>query len=87
MASARRGYPWTTLRSSSRRLVQTTLTPIKHKLKNCSMMKNFMASGSLTRGMELDEVPEEGDVTPFPREDAVMMIYDGCPPAGDVPHV
>jgi hypothetical protein len=33
------------------------------------MMKNFMASGSLARGMEVDEVPNEGDTTPFPRED------------------
>jgi hypothetical protein len=30
------------------------------------MMKNFMASGSLTRGMEVDEVPNEGEAMPFP---------------------
>jgi hypothetical protein len=53
--------------------------PIKHKLRDCSMMKNFMASGSLNRGMEVDEVPDESDVTPFPRDDVVMMIYDGRP--------
>jgi hypothetical protein len=52
--------------------------PIKHKLWDCGMMKNFMASGSITRGMELDE----GDVTPFPVEDTAMMIYDGCPSLG-----
>jgi hypothetical protein len=52
---------------------------IKHKLRDCSMMKNFMASRSLNRGMEVDEVPDESDVTPFPRDDAVMMIYDGRP--------
>jgi hypothetical protein len=33
--------------------------PIKHKHKDCDMMKNFMISGSFTRGMELDEVPDE----------------------------
>jgi hypothetical protein len=40
-------------------------------------MKNFMASRSLTRGMEVDEVPNKGETMPFPREDEVMMIYDG----------
>jgi hypothetical protein len=61
--------------------------PIKHKLRDYSMMKNFMASRSLTRGLELDEVPDEGDATPFPGEDAVMTIYDGRPSQGDAPHV
>jgi hypothetical protein len=53
--------------------------PFKHKLRNCGMMKNFMASESLIRGMELDKVPDEGNAMPFPREDAVMTIYDGRP--------
>jgi hypothetical protein len=56
--------------------------PIKHKLKDCIMMMNFMASGSLARGMEVDKVLDEGNTTPFLREDAVMMIYDGCPSLG-----
>jgi hypothetical protein len=46
------------------------------------MMKKFMASGSITRGMELNEVPNEGDVMPFPGEDTVMTTYDGCPSPG-----
>jgi hypothetical protein len=46
------------------------------------MMKNFMALGSFTQGMELNEVPNEGDMMPFPREDAVMTIYDGPPSPG-----
>jgi hypothetical protein len=29
--------------------------------------------------MEVDEVPIEGDVAPFPREDGVMIIYDRHP--------
>jgi hypothetical protein len=61
--------------------------PIKHKLRDCGMMKNFMASGSLTRGMELDKIPDKGDATPFPGEDAVMMVYNGRPPLGDVSRV
>jgi hypothetical protein len=56
--------------------------PIKYKLRDCSMMKNFIASGSLARGMEINEVPNEGDMTPFLREDIVMMIYDGHPSSG-----
>jgi hypothetical protein len=33
------------------------------------MMKSFITSGSLSRGMEVDEVPDEGGTTPFPGED------------------
>jgi hypothetical protein len=46
------------------------------------MMKNFMASGSLTQAMEADEVLDEGGTMPFPGEDVVMMIYDGSPSPG-----
>jgi hypothetical protein len=56
--------------------------PIKQKLRDYNMMKNFMASRSLPRGMELDEAPNEGGATPFPREDEVMTIYDGHPLPG-----
>jgi hypothetical protein len=52
---------------------------IKHKLQHCSLMKSFMTTGSLSRGMEIDEAPIEGDATPFPREDAVMMIFERHP--------
>jgi hypothetical protein len=31
--------------------------PIKHKLKDCGMMKNFMTSGSLTKGKEPKGIP------------------------------
>jgi hypothetical protein len=54
---------------------------VKHKLRDCGMMTNFMASGSITRGMEVNEVPNEGNTTPFLGEDAVMVIYNGCPSA------
>jgi hypothetical protein len=53
--------------------------PVKHKLRDCNMMKSFMASGSLARGMEVDEALDESNRPPFPREDTMMMIYDGCP--------
>jgi hypothetical protein len=53
--------------------------PIKHKLKDYNMMKNFMISGSLTEGMELDEDSGESYMMPFPWEETVMTVYDGCP--------
>jgi hypothetical protein len=56
--------------------------PIKHKLRDCGMMNNFLASGSRVRGMEVDEVPNEGDTMPFPGEDVVMVIYNGRPRRG-----
>jgi hypothetical protein len=43
-------------------------------------MKNFMILGSLTWGIELNEVPDKSDKMPFPGEAAVMMIYSGHPP-------
>jgi hypothetical protein len=51
---------------------------VKHKLKNCDMMKNFTTLGTLTRGSKLEEDPGGSDMTPFPGKDAVMMVYDGC---------
>jgi hypothetical protein len=54
--------------------------PVKHKLKDCDMIKNFMVSGFLTQGMELDKVSSRRNTTPFTEEDAVMTIYDGRPP-------
>jgi hypothetical protein len=55
--------------------------PVKHKLRVCGMM-NCMASGSLARGMEVNEVPDESVTISFPGEDTIMMIYDGYPLLG-----
>jgi hypothetical protein len=43
-------------------------------------MRSFMTSRSLTWGAELDEEPDGSDMTPFPKENAVMMVYRGPPP-------
>jgi hypothetical protein len=56
--------------------------PINHKFKDCRMMKDFMTSGSLTQGKELEEDPGGRDTTSFPREDAVITVYNGHPPPG-----
>jgi hypothetical protein len=55
---------------------------IKHKLKDYGMMKNFITSGSLTRDKEPEEDMGKSDSTPFNEEDAVMMVYGGCPLLG-----
>jgi hypothetical protein len=56
--------------------------PIKHKLRDCDMMKKFMASRSITQGVELNEDSNKGDMMPFPGEDAFMTIYVGRPSLG-----
>jgi hypothetical protein len=42
-------------------------------------MKNFMTTGSLSQGMEVDKAPLEGDVAHFPGEDVVMTIFERHP--------
>jgi hypothetical protein len=56
--------------------------PIKHKLKDYDMMKKFRVLGYLTQGMELNEDPSGSDTMCFPKEDAVVMVYDGHPYQG-----
>jgi hypothetical protein len=56
--------------------------PIKHKLKECGMMKNFMTTGALTKGKEPKGDSGRKGVTPYPEEEVVMVIYDGCPTGG-----
>jgi hypothetical protein len=55
---------------------------IRHKLKDCDMMRSFLTSGSLTWGAELDEGPDGSDTMPFPEKNVIMMVYGGCPPSG-----
>jgi hypothetical protein len=58
--------------------------PVKHKLGDGGKIKSFIISGSLTQDMEPEEDPRGGDVMPFPREDVVMTVCDGCPLLGGV---
>jgi hypothetical protein len=48
---------------------------IKHKLKECGMMRNFMTLGALTKGKEPEGDPGGKGETPFLGKEAVMMIY------------
>jgi hypothetical protein len=56
--------------------------PVRHKLKDCGMMRSFMTSRSLSWGVELDEGPDGSDTMPFNGENVVLTVYGGCPPLG-----
>jgi hypothetical protein len=56
--------------------------PIRHKLKDCGMMRSFMTSRLLTWGAELNEGSNGSDTTPFPRENVILTVYRGRPPLG-----
>jgi hypothetical protein len=55
---------------------------VRHKLKDCDMMKSFMILGSPTRVTGLNEDLGGSFTMPFPGENVVMMVYGGCPPPG-----
>jgi hypothetical protein len=52
---------------------------VRHKLKDCNVMRSFMTLGSLTWGLELNEGPNESDTSPFDEENTVMTVYGGRP--------
>jgi hypothetical protein len=49
---------------------------IKHKFKECTMIKNFMTTRALTKGKKREGDPGAKAIAPFPREEAVKSIYD-----------
>jgi hypothetical protein len=60
--------------------------PIKHKLKECTMMKNYMTTGTFARGKKPEGDPTGKATAPFFEEKAVMSIYGGpAPPPPRVP--
>jgi hypothetical protein len=54
--------------------------PIKHKLKECTMMKNYMTTGNLARSKKPEGDSAGKTTTPFPEEKAAMSIYGGPAP-------
>jgi hypothetical protein len=50
-------------------------TPIRHKLKECSMMKNYMTAGALNKGKKTEFDPGGKAAMPFLEEEVVMLIY------------
>jgi hypothetical protein len=53
---------------------------VKHKLRDYSLMKSFMATRSLPRGTEVIEAPIEDHTMPFPGEDVVMTVFERSSP-------
>jgi hypothetical protein len=56
-------------------------TPIRHKLKECTMMKNYMTMGTFAKGKKPKGDLEGKAAMPFPGEEVVMSIY-----VGSIPH-
>jgi hypothetical protein len=54
--------------------------PVRHKLKECTMMKNYTTTGSFARGKKLEGDPVGTAAKPFPEEKTVMSIYGGPHP-------
>jgi hypothetical protein len=48
---------------------------IKHKLRDYSLMKSFMATRYLPRSMEVIDAPIEDDEAPFLGGDVVMTVF------------
>jgi hypothetical protein len=51
--------------------------PVRHNLKECSMMKNYMTTGALTKGKKPEDDAAQKATASFPGEKAVMSIYGG----------
>jgi hypothetical protein len=49
---------------------------IRHKLKECTMMKNYMATETFAKGKKLEGDSAGKVAAPFPAEKVVMSIYD-----------
>jgi hypothetical protein len=48
---------------------------VKHKLEDCTMMKNFMMSGAFSRGRKPERDPGRKGMTPIPGKAEVMTIF------------
>jgi hypothetical protein len=53
---------------------------VKHKLKECTMMKNSMTTENLARNKKPEGDSAGKAATPFPEEKVVMSIYGGPTP-------
>jgi hypothetical protein len=54
--------------------------PIRHKLKECPMMKNYMTTGAFAKGKKPEDDSTGKAAAPFPEEKAVRSIYGGPAP-------
>jgi hypothetical protein len=54
--------------------------PIRHKLKECPMMKNYMTMGDFAKGKKPEGDSVGKATAPFPEGKVVMLIYGGPTP-------
>jgi hypothetical protein len=54
--------------------------PAKHKLKECTMMENYMTKGNLAKSKKHEGNSAGKAVAPFPEEKTIMSIYGGPTP-------
>jgi hypothetical protein len=54
--------------------------PVKHKLKECTMIKNYMTTRTFAKGKRPEGDSAGKVAAPFPEEKAVMSIYGGPAP-------
>jgi hypothetical protein len=63
------------LREASRRDVPNHAYPIRNKLKECTMMKNYMTTKTFARGTKPKGDLARKAANPYLEEKAVMLIY------------
>jgi hypothetical protein len=54
--------------------------PIKHKLKECTMMKNYMTTGTFAKSKKPEGDSARKVAAPFLEQNAVLSIYGGPAP-------
>jgi hypothetical protein len=52
----------------------------RHKLKECTMIKNYMTTGTFVRGKKPKDDSTGNVVAPFPEEKEVISFYSGLVP-------
>jgi hypothetical protein len=76
--SSRHDNPQITSRSFSKQ--PTPITHVGHKLKECTMMKNYMTTGTFAKGKKPEGDSTGKVVAPFPEEKVVLSNYGGSTP-------
>jgi hypothetical protein len=86
MAAAKRDFkhhPWLPMDHLEKLLEATCpnhMYPIMYRLKECTLMKNYMTTGSLVRNKKSKGDLGRKAAPPFLEEKVVMLIYGGPPP-------
>jgi hypothetical protein len=81
IAAAERDFKWQTWPSKDhfKKLLEATYLhhpyPVKHMLKDCTMIKKFMMTGTFSRGSKPGGEPGEKSVVPIPEEAKVMTTF------------